>query len=37
LFGLSPDPELADERAISLHVGVLQVVQQTPLLANKEE
>ena len=34
---LSPDPELADERAIALHVGVSQVVQQTPLLANQEE
>ena len=34
---LSPDPELADERAVSLDVGVPQVVQQTPLLANQEE
>src|SRR4029077_13664508 len=34
---LSPDPELADERAIALDVGVPQVVQQTPLLANQEE
>ncbi|MEA2656544.1 MAG: hypothetical protein QOI23_1909, partial [Chloroflexota bacterium] len=35
--GLSPDPELGDERAISLDVGVPQVVQQTPLLANQEK
>src|SRR5260370_39106426 len=34
---LSPDPELADERAIPLHVGVSKVVQQSPLLANQEE
>ena len=34
---LSPDPELADKGAITLDVGVLQVVQQTPLLANQEE
>jgi hypothetical protein len=34
---LSPDPELADQRAIALDVGVPQVVQQTPLLANQEE
>ena len=35
--GLSPDPELAYERAITLDVGVPQVVQQTPLLAHQEE
>jgi len=34
---LSPDPELADKRAIALDVGIPQVVQQTPLLANQEE
>ena len=36
-FVLSPDPELGDEGAIALHVGVPQVVQQTPLLADQEK
>ena len=34
---LSPDPELGDEGAIALDVGVPQVVQQTPLLADQEK
>jgi hypothetical protein len=34
---LSPDPELRDEGAIALDVGVPQVVQQTPLLADQEK
>src|SRR2546428_9834614 len=34
---LSPDSELGDEGAIALDVGVPQVVQQTPLLADQEE
>src|SRR5947208_8669847 len=34
---LSPDAELGDERAIALDVGVPQVVQQTPLLADQEK
>src|SRR5438270_9257962 len=34
---LSPDPELGDEGAIALHVGVPQVVQQAPLLTDQEK
>src|SRR5690242_21021575 len=34
---LSPDPELGDQGAIALDVGVPQVVQQTPLLAHQEQ
>src|SRR5436309_13183991 len=34
---LSPDSELGDEGAIALDVGVPQVVQQTPLLADQEK
>ena len=34
---LSPDPELGDEGANALDVGVPQVVQQTPLLADQEK
>ena len=36
-FFLSPDSELCDEGAIALDVGVPQVVQQTPLLADQEK
>ena len=34
---LSPDPELGDEGAIALDVGVPQVVEQSPLLADQEK
>src|SRR5207302_7348619 len=34
---LSPDSELGDEGAIALDVGVPQVVQQPPLLADQEK
>src|SRR5689334_19196101 len=34
---LSPDPELGDESAVALDVGVPQVVQQSPLLADQEK
>src|SRR5437773_10663898 len=35
--GLSPDPELGDEGAVALDVGVAQVVEQSPLLADQEK
>src|SRR6266480_3505993 len=35
--GLSPDPELGDEGAVALDVGVPQVVEQSPLLADQEK
>ena len=34
---LSPDPELGDEGAIALDVGVPQVVQQAPLFSDQEK
>ena len=34
---LSPDSELGDEGAIALDVGVPQVVEQSPLLADQEK
>src|SRR5690242_3370302 len=34
---LSPDPELGDESAVALDVGVPQVVEQSPLLADQEK
>ena len=34
---LSPDPELADERAVPLDIGVPQRVQQAPLFAHQEQ
>src|SRR6059036_482698 len=34
---LSPDPELGDEGAVALDVGVPQVVEQSPLLADQEK
>src|SRR5947207_6051065 len=37
LGGLSPDPELGDEGAVALDVGVPQVVEQSPLLADQEK